>query len=191
MGSERTHRKKAQMQSTRLVTSALVAAPSAIRITELISLSFDITFQTKSWADLIRTILRAFNFHSLCLAGTNDYFILHVQGHWKPWTGTRRKKYEMEYLMKGSSWALREIKNCWSWGFVEGIFINLITLKNCFLCMFFKQHWILIETETALEALHPLLLTEAVWSLHMILNKAGSMQHCYQCFDILLLVFIY
>lgn len=78
------------------------------------------------------------------------------------------ENYEMEYLMKDGSWALREIKSCWSWGFIEGIFINLIALKNCFLCMFFKQHQILIKTDTAVQAPWSLLLTEAMWYLHMI-----------------------
>lgn len=78
------------------------------------------------------------------------------------------ENYEMEYLMKGGSWALREIKSCWSWGFIEGIFINPITLKNCFLYVFFKQHQILIKTDTAVQAPCSLLLTEAMWYLHMI-----------------------
>lgn len=95
-------------------------------------------------------------FHFTC-AGT----LKALNRHWK-------KNYEMEYLMKGGSWALREIKSCWSWGYTKGIFINLITLKNCFLYVFFKQHQILIKTDTAVQAPCSLLLTEAMWYLHMI-----------------------
>lgn len=124
------------MQSTRLVTSALVAALSTIHITDFPVL----------WYYISNTILRRlhqnnplgiqFPFPQSCRYKLLFHFtctetLKALNRHWK-------RKYEMEYLMKGSSWALREIKSCWSWGFIEGFFINLITLKNCFLCMFFQ-----------------------------------------------------
>lgn len=56
--------------------------------------------------------------------------------------------------------------------------------------MFFKQHQILIKTDTAVQAPCSPLLTEAVRYLHMILNKAGSTWHHYYYFDILLPVCI-
>lgn len=133
------------MQSVRLVTSALFAAPLPFMSwTHFPVLWYYISNKILSRSHQNSPLGIPFPFPLSCRYKLLFHFtcagtLKALNRHWK-------KNYEMEYLMKDGSWALRKIKSCWSWGFIEGIFINLITLKNGFLCMFFKQHQILIKT---------------------------------------------